>query len=203
MKKSLLILPVWILLLLAGCEPAVRPQLGFIYHADGTFDSCVHVDRRPQGVVFAMGVGADSSWCYVLSLEEHLLPFTSVVSSLPGEFSTDSLCGFQNTRLWMKELHGCSPLLDRMAEMGKKWFIPSVGELRLLRSRFDEVYGMLDSIPGAYQVGMNNYLSSTPEPDPAYPQYAIAYDLYGDRFSDCNKADSCRVRFMLRVKRGK
>ena len=61
-------------------------------------------------------------------------------------------------------------------------------------------FAMLDTVPQARQIGMNNYWSSTPEPDPAYPHYGITYDLYGDRYADSNKSDSCLVRFMLRVK---
>ena len=200
MKKILLFLPVWIQLLLVACKPAVRPQLGFIYHSDGTFSCVADSARQPLGVVFAMGVAADSSWCYVLSLQEYHLPLTTVRSVLPGEVSPDSLCGLANTRAWIEALGEESPMLNRLRAMGEEWFIPSIGEWRLLRTHYDKVYAMLDTITGSCQIGMNNYWTSTPEPDTRYPHYGIAYDLYGDRYASYNKSEPCLARFMVRVK---
>lgn len=200
MKKIVLFFFLGVSLMLTGCKPSVKPQLGYIYNADGTFSACVEQGRNARGVVFAMGAGADSSWCYVLSLDEYSLPLTGVVSVLDGVAAPDSLCGEENTRVWKKLLGKESAIVNKLAEMGEGWFVPSVGEWRLLRKSYDRVFAMLDTILNAQQIGMNNYWSSTPEPDPAYPQYAITYDLYGDRYADSNKTDSCLVRFMLRVK---
>ena len=199
MKKLALFLPLlaW---LLAGCTPAVKPQLGFFYNEDGTFSPGFDSIRQPQGIVFDMKAGADSSWCYVLSLQEFNLPLTDVSSVLDGVASPDSLCGEENTKVWVKSLGKDSPIVNRMRSMGKEWFVPSVGDWRLLRKSYDRLFAMLDTVPQARQIGMNNYWSSTPEPDPAYPHYGITYDLYGDRYADSNKSDSCLVRFMLRVK---
>lgn len=200
MKKILLFLSVGFLLSLVGCKPSIKPQLGFIYNTDGTFSPAVDTVRRPQGVVFAMGVGADSSWCYVISLQEFILPLTDVRSVLPGVYKPDSLCGYDNTRVWIDSLEGRSPLIRQLKMMGEEWFVPSVGEWCLLHKSYDHLYAMLDTIPHAHQIGQNNYWTSTPEPDAEYPQYGIAYDLYGDRYGSYNKADSCLVRFMMRVK---
>ena len=62
MKKLALFLPLlaW---LLAGCTPAVKPQLGFFYNEDGTFSPGFDSIRQPQGIVFDMKAGADSSGC--------------------------------------------------------------------------------------------------------------------------------------------
>ena len=100
MKKLALFLPLlaW---LLAGCTPAVKPQLGFFYNEDGTFSPGFDSIRQPQGIVFDMKAGADSSWCYVLSLQEFNLPLTDVSSVLDGVASPDSLCGEENTKVWV------------------------------------------------------------------------------------------------------
>lgn len=200
MKKILLFLSVCCLLLLAGCKPSVKPQLGFIYNMDGTFSAVVDSTRQPQGVVFAMNAGADSCWCYILSLQEFKLPLTDVRSTLAGDASPESLCGYENTREWIDLLEDKSPIVVKLQTMGNEWFVPSVGEWKLLRKTYDNVFSMLDTIPGAHQIGMNNYWSSTPEPDSNYPQYGFAYDLYGDRYADFRKSDSCLVRFMARVR---
>ena len=56
MKKLALFLPLlaW---LLAGCTPAVKPQLGFFYNEDGTFSPGFDSIRQPQGIVFDMKAG--------------------------------------------------------------------------------------------------------------------------------------------------
>lgn len=200
MKKIVLFFLMGVFLILAGCKPSVKPQFGYIYNADGSFSACMDPGREAQGVVFTMDAGPDSSWCYVLSLEEYSLPLTRVESVLDGVAAPDSLCGEENTQVWKKSLGKNSAIVNKLVEMGEGWFVPSVGEWRLLRNSYNRVFSMLDTIPSAKQIGMNNYWSSTLEPDPAYPQYAITYDLYGDRYADFNKTDSCLVRFMLRVK---
>ena len=120
--------------------------------------------RQPQVIVFDMKAGADSSWCYVLSLQEFNLPLTDVSSVLDGVASPDSLCGEENTKVWVKSLGMDSPIVNRMRSMGKEWFVPSVGEWRLLRKSYDRLFAMLDTVPQARQIGMNNYWSSTRNP---------------------------------------
>lgn len=200
MKKLVLFLPLLALLMLFGCKPAVKPQLGFIYNADGTFSPGVDSTRQPLGLVFDMHVGPDSSWCYILSLQEYRLPLTSVRSVLPGVLSPDSLCGEENTRVWVDSLGDESPIVNRLQAMDDGWFVPSVGEWRLVYQSYDRLVGMLDTIPCAQRIGRNAYWSSTPEPDPAYPHYAMCYDLYSNTYADFAKADSGLVRFMKRIK---
>lgn len=198
MKKLALFLPLlaW---LLAGCTPAVKPQLGFFYNEDGTFSPGFDSIRQPQGIVFDMKAGADSSWCYVLSLQEFNLPLTDVSSVLDGVASPDSLCGEENTKVWVKSLGKDFPIVNRMRSMGKEWFVPSVGEWRLLRKSYDRLLPCwtLYLRHGDRHEQLLVFHSGT---RPAYPHYGITYDLYGDRYADSNKSDSCLVRFMLRVK---
>ena len=122
MKKLALFLPLlaW---LLAGCTPAVKPQLGFFYNEDGTFSPGFDSIRQPQGIVFDMKAGADSSWCYVLSLQEFNLPLTDVSSVLDGVASPDSLCGEENTKVWVKSLGKDSPIVNR-ARWGRSGSFP-------------------------------------------------------------------------------
>ena len=187
-----------LLLGLMACTERVDPAVGRIYNGDHSFSVGIEPDRQPLGIVFAMEAGPDSAYAYVVSLTECCLPLSADRHYLAGDTSAVSLNGLTGTVLWRDSL-SYGPLMEQLDRYGEGWFIPTVGEWRLLRDSFQLLNDQLAKLSGADLLSQGQYWCTTAHAEPAYGYCAVAYDMYSDTFGLFNRADSCRVRPMCRV----
>lgn len=183
---------------LMACTESVDPAVGRVYNADHSFTIGVMSDRQPLGMVFAMEAGPDSAYAYVVSLTECSLPISGDRGFLPADTSSKAFNGIANTQLWRDSLSG-GALLDQLAAYGKGWFIPSVGEWRMLRDSFLVTNERLALLPATDPLCQGQYWCSTGHAERNYGYCGVAYDVYSDTFGLFNRVDSCRVRPMRRV----
>ena len=187
-----------LLLGLMACTERVDPAVGRIYNGDHSFSVGMEPDRQPLGIVFATEVGPDSAYAYVVSLTECSLPLSADRHYLAGDTSVVSFDGLTGTALWRDSL-SYGPLMEQLDRYGEGWFIPTVGEWRLLRDSFQLMNDRLAKLSGADVLCQGQYWCTTAHAEPAYGYCAVAYDMYSDTFGLFNRADSCRVRPMRRV----
>ena len=181
-----------------ACTERVDPAVGRIYNEDHSFSVGMEPDRQPLGIVFAMEVGQDSAYAYVVSLTECRLPLSADRHYLAGDTSTVSLGGLTETATWRDSL-ARGPLMEQLDRYGEGWFIPTVGEWRMLRDSFQLMNDRLAQLPGADLLSQGQYWCSTAHAEPAYGYCQVAYDMYSDSFGLFNRADSCLVRPMRRI----
>lgn len=187
-----------LLLGLLACTERVDPAVGRVYNDDRSFSVGLEPDRQPLGMVFAMEAGPDSAYAYIVALTECRLPLSSDRHYLAGDTSQLSFSGLVGTLRWRDSL-SCETLSRYLDRYGEGWFIPSVGEWRLLRDSLSAMNDRLALLPGADLLCLGQYWTTTAHTERDYGYCAVAYDMYSDSFGLYNRADSCRVRPMRRV----
>ena len=189
------------LLLLGGlmaCSDSVEPAVGRVYNADRSFTKEIVPERQPLGMVFAMEVGPDSAYAYVVSLTECELPLSSDKGVLSGDTSTICWNGLANISLWRDSLSS-SPVLSLLDTYGDGWFVPSIGEWRLLRDSFEVTNDRLARLSASEPLRQGQYWCSTAHAEPHYDYCGVAYDVYSNTYGLFDSGDSCAVRPMRRV----